>query len=103
MAEMPPRNQFMQVSAAPHTRVIRQSLSFASVPFGLLGYKILSEARETDVQTSQAIHGIEDPCRDQKNVVALSRPSDYLPFGHPVPKGHICPKFLTGLEVCIRL
>lgn len=48
MAEMPPRNQFMQVSAAPHTRVIRQSLSFASVPFGLLGYKILSEARETD-------------------------------------------------------
>lgn len=26
MAEMPPRNQFMQVSAAPHSRVKQQSL-----------------------------------------------------------------------------
>lgn len=51
------------------------------MPFGLLGYKILSEVRETDRCAYMAIHGIEDPCGDQKNEVSLSPPPDYLPFG----------------------
>lgn len=36
MAEMPSREQRLHVTAAPHTRVLQQSLSFALVPCSLL-------------------------------------------------------------------